>query len=86
LVPKSTLQKALLAETAAAKTLQLTRLQLDQGQVAAIQLLNSQTTYLQASLVVIQAQANRYSDTVGLFQALGGGWWNRPAPPHVPQP
>lgn len=80
------LQKALLAETAAAKTLRLTRLQLDQGQVAATQLLTAQTTYLQTSLTVILAQANRYSDTVALFQALGGGWWNRPAPPHVPQP
>jgi outer membrane protein TolC len=26
----------------------------------------------------VQAQANRYADTAGLFQALGGGWWNRP--------
>ncbi len=25
----------------------------------------------------MQAQANRYADTAGLFQALGGGWWNR---------
>ena len=23
------------------------------------------------------AQANRYEDTVALFTALGGGWWNR---------
>ena len=23
------------------------------------------------------AQAVRYSDTAALFQALGGGWWNR---------
>jgi len=26
---------------------------------------------------LIQARANRYQDTVALFQALGGGWWNR---------
>jgi outer membrane protein TolC len=25
----------------------------------------------------VQAQAARYGDTVALFQALGGGWWNR---------
>ena len=25
----------------------------------------------------VQAQANRLADTVALFQALGGGWWNR---------
>jgi hypothetical protein len=35
---------------------------------------------------VIAAQTNRYLDTAGLFAALGGGWWNRPLPPHVPQP
>jgi len=25
----------------------------------------------------VQAQASRYGDTAALFQALGGGWWNR---------
>ena len=80
------LQKAILAEIAAKKSLDLTRLQLKEGQVAFPQLLAAQTTYLQASLVVILAQTNRYSDSVGLFQALGGGWWNREAPPHVGQP
>jgi len=25
----------------------------------------------------VQAQANRYADAAALFQALGGGWWNR---------
>ncbi len=80
------LEKAILAEGAAKKSLDLTRIQLTEGQVAFPQLLAAQTTYLQASLVVIQAQANRYSDTVGLFQALGGGWWNKPALPHVEQP
>jgi outer membrane protein TolC len=25
---------------------------------------------------LVQAEANRYSDTAALFQALGGGWWN----------
>jgi hypothetical protein len=27
----------------------------------------------------VQAQAARYADTAALFQALGGGWWNRGA-------
>ena len=80
------LEKAILAEAAAAKSLKLTRLQLDEGQVAIQQVLGAQTAYLVASLTVIAAQTNRYSDSVGLFAALGGGWWNRPAPPHVPQP
>ncbi len=25
----------------------------------------------------MQAQAARFADTAALFQALGGGWWNR---------
>jgi outer membrane protein TolC len=28
-------------------------------------------------LSLVQAQAARLADTVALFQALGGGWWNR---------
>jgi outer membrane protein TolC len=33
--------------------------------------------YVTALLSLVQAKANRYADTVALFQALGGGWWNR---------
>jgi hypothetical protein len=25
----------------------------------------------------VKAEAARYADTIALFQALGGGWWNR---------
>ena len=32
----------------------------------------------QALLSVVQARANRLADTAALYQALGGGWWNRP--------
>jgi hypothetical protein len=34
---------------------------------------------------VAQAQAARLSDTAALFQALGGGWWNRPEAPTTPK-
>jgi len=44
-------------------------------------LLNAQQTYLQAVIQVVQARAARLADTVALFQALGGGWWNRIVPP-----
>ena len=30
---------------------------------------------------MVQAQAARLADTAALFQALGGGWWNRTEPP-----
>jgi len=68
---------AVVAERAAAKSLDIVRKQLEYGQVNSVIVLNAQQTYLQALLTRIQAQANRYSDTVALFQALGGGWWNR---------
>jgi len=42
-------------------------------------LLSAETAYQQALLGRVQAQATRYRDTVALFQALGGGWWNRPS-------
>jgi len=71
------LRAATAAERAAEKSLRLTREQLELGQVSALQLLNAQQVYLSALLSVVQAKANRYADTVALFQALGGGWWNR---------
>ena len=37
----------------------------------------AEQTYQQAMINLVQAIANRYADTAALFQALGGGWWNR---------
>ena len=58
--------------------LDLTRLQYQLGAVSYLALLNSERDYQQARIGQINAQARRYSDTTALFQALGGGWWNRP--------
>ncbi len=80
------LPKAILAEAAAAKPLKWTRVQLNGGQVSIQQVLNAQITYLQAALAVIQAQTKRFTGTVALFQALGGGWWNPASPPHKGAP
>jgi NodT family efflux transporter outer membrane factor (OMF) lipoprotein len=80
------LDKALLAQTATEKALQLTRLQLSGGLIPITQVLAAQTNYLQAELTVVQAQTNRLSDTVALFQSLGGGWWNREAPVPISEP
>ena len=71
------LQTSVKAEGAAAKSLNIVRKQLELGQVSTLAVLNTQQTYLQAILTRVQAQANRYADTAALFQALGGGWWNR---------
>ena len=35
--------------------------------------------FSEASIARVQSEAQLLSDTVLLFQALGGGWWNRPA-------
>jgi outer membrane protein TolC len=53
------------------------RQQFDIGYANILLLLNAQQTYLQARIALIQTRANRLSDTVALFQSLGGGWWNR---------
>jgi outer membrane protein TolC len=47
------------------------------GDISCLALLNAEQTYQQAEMAKVQALANRYTDTAALFQALGGGWWNR---------
>jgi len=68
---------AIAAENSAARSIELVRRQVEQGQVSVPALLQAQQAYLQTSLARVQAQAARLADTVALFQALGGGWWNR---------
>jgi NodT family efflux transporter outer membrane factor (OMF) lipoprotein len=65
------------AENAAKVTYDLTRRQMEVGYVNTLTLLSAETAYQQALLTRVQAQATRYGDTIALFQALGGGWWNR---------
>jgi NodT family efflux transporter outer membrane factor (OMF) lipoprotein len=72
-----TLQADLITETDAQDTLDMTRLQYKVGGVSYLQLLNAQRVFLQARQNRVQAEAARYADTAALFQALGGGWWNR---------
>jgi NodT family efflux transporter outer membrane factor (OMF) lipoprotein len=67
------------AERAAKVTYDLTQRQMQVGYVNTLILLAAETAYDQALLSRVQAQATRYGDTVALFQALGGGWWNRTA-------
>jgi NodT family efflux transporter outer membrane factor (OMF) lipoprotein len=65
------------AENAAKVTYDLTRRQLEAGYANYLALLSAEASYNQALLTRIQAQATRYGDSIALFQALGGGWWNR---------
>jgi NodT family efflux transporter outer membrane factor (OMF) lipoprotein len=71
-----TLQSTANAANAAKVSFDLTRRQLEVGNAGYLDILNAEQTYQQATIALIQAQANRYSDTAALFQALGGGWWN----------
>jgi NodT family efflux transporter outer membrane factor (OMF) lipoprotein len=69
------------AKHASSVTLDLARKQYQSGYVSYLALLSAEQAYLQAVINLVQAQANRYADTAALFQALGGGWWNRPDVP-----
>jgi NodT family efflux transporter outer membrane factor (OMF) lipoprotein len=65
------------AEAAAHDTLALTQKQFELGAVSYLALLNAERQYQQTRINLAQAQAARFADTAALFQALGGGWWNR---------
>lgn len=75
------LKAASAAKDAAKVTLDLTARQMQVGYVSYLTLLSAEQTYQQALINLVQAQSNRYADTAALFQALGGGWWNRPDVP-----
>ena len=46
------------------------------GLATYLDVLNADAQYHQAKIADMQAIAVRYQDTVALFAALGGGWWN----------
>jgi NodT family efflux transporter outer membrane factor (OMF) lipoprotein len=72
-----TLRAQVAAEQTAAASLSLSEQQYQLGAVNYLTLLNAQQTYQTALINRLRAQAARYTDTAALFQALGGGWWNR---------
>ena len=65
------------AEHAAAESLAIARRALHLGSISYLAMLNAEQTSQQAQINLVQARANRFADTAALFQALGGGWWNR---------
>ncbi|HTD29130.1 MAG TPA: TolC family protein, partial [Xanthomonadaceae bacterium] len=65
------------ADRATRKTFDLAQRQLALGTISKLVMLNAEQAYQQAELALVQARANRFADTAGLFQSLGGGWWNR---------
>jgi len=71
-------QSAALA--AAGEGLRLSRANYEAGTAGYLDLLSADMQYQQARLGYAGALAQRLQDTVALYAALGGGWWNREAP------
>jgi len=62
------------AEGAARRYLGKVRLQQKFGSVSQLVVVDAQRSYLNAALARVQAEAQRLSNTVALYAALGGGW------------
>lgn len=67
-------REARIAEGAARKYLDKIRAQQKFGSVSQLAVVDAQRSYLATSIARIQAQAQRLTNTVALFTALGGGW------------
>ena len=72
------------AMTAAVEALRLIQVNYEAGTANYLQVLIADAQYHQARLGYLQAVAQRLQDTVGLFVALGGGWWNDPTITRAP--
>ncbi|MBV5291485.1 MAG: efflux transporter outer membrane subunit [Curvibacter lanceolatus] len=77
------LRAASAAEAAAQKSLAMARRQRALGAATQADLILAEQACQQASLARVQAQAGRYTNTVALYQALGG-WWSASVPPARP--
>jgi NodT family efflux transporter outer membrane factor (OMF) lipoprotein len=64
------------ASEAADASLRLTRTSYSFGNANLLQVLDALRLDEQARLGYVRAQAQRYFDTVQLFTAMGGGWWD----------
>jgi NodT family efflux transporter outer membrane factor (OMF) lipoprotein len=72
-----TLSAALQSAQTAEESLRVAQAQFQAGGITYVSVLQTEQTYQTARLNLVSAQAARFTDTVALFQALGGGWWNR---------
>ena len=59
----------------ASQSVNLQRISYEKGGSGILQLLDAQRLYQRALLGYVQAEAQRYLDTVQLQVAMGGGWW-----------
>jgi NodT family efflux transporter outer membrane factor (OMF) lipoprotein len=72
-----TLRADLAAQRTAAASLGVAQAQYAAGAGTYLNVLTAEETDYAARLNLITARAARFTDTVALFQALGGGWWHR---------
>jgi NodT family efflux transporter outer membrane factor (OMF) lipoprotein len=72
-----TLRATLESEQTAAASLAVVSGQYDAGAVTYVNVLQAEQLYQSARLSLVSAQAARFTDTVTLLAALGGGWWHR---------
>lgn len=72
-----TLQAKTSAATEAAAAWDVALQQYQSGGISQLRLLEAQRQKLQTELDRTNSAASRYADTATLFQALGGGWWNK---------
>ena len=66
------------AQAGTARSLKLAKDAFDHGEVDALAVLTAEAADRQGRLALSQARGARYADTVSLYQALGGGWRDRP--------
>jgi NodT family efflux transporter outer membrane factor (OMF) lipoprotein len=74
------LQAQVEARRAAGEALHLLQVNYRAGLAAYPDVLTADVQFHQATIAYLQAVAQRHQDTVALFVALGGGWWNQQHP------
>lgn len=71
------LKAAARSEQALKVTADITRKQYKLGYVSYQIVVIAEQSHQQSLINLIQAQTNRFGNAAALYQALGGGWWNR---------
>ena len=68
------------AQRTAGEALNLVQVSYGAGLAAYLDVLVADVQFHQTTIAYLQAVAQRHQDTVALFVALGGGWWNEQHP------
>jgi NodT family efflux transporter outer membrane factor (OMF) lipoprotein len=74
------LQAQVEAQRAAGEAVNLLQVNYRTGMAAYLDVLTADVQFHEATIAYLQAVAQRLQDTVVLFVALGGGWWNEQLP------